>query len=114
LDDQLTHDRYQIDRHLHCRMGGGLERGIILGGRFLVRLRLVVFQNAADALRIPAIEIGGLLHDFQYRRGDTDLDQAGAPEGEHFVGRAGEVQRGDVDVGVSDDPRHATGRGGTP
>jgi hypothetical protein len=47
-------------------------------------------------------------------RGDTDLDQTGAPEGEHLVGRAGEVQRGDVDVGVGDDPRHTTGRGGTP
>jgi hypothetical protein len=45
-------------------MGGGLARGLILGDRFLVRLRLVVLQNATDALRIPAVGICGLLHDF--------------------------------------------------
>ncbi len=31
-----------------------------------------------------------------------------------LVGRSGEVERGDVDVGIGNDPRHATGCGETP
>jgi hypothetical protein len=49
-------------------VGGRLVRGLILGDRFLVRLRLVVLQNAADALRIPPVGISRLLHDFLLRR----------------------------------------------
>src|SRR5881628_117257 len=47
-------------------------------------------------------------------RRDIDLDQTNATEGEYLIGHAGEIQRGDVDVGVGNNPRHATGRDETP
>src|SRR5881628_516079 len=46
----------------------------------------------------------------------TDLieDCTSTTEAEYLIGHAGEIQRGDVDVGVGNNPRHATGRDETP
>jgi hypothetical protein len=40
---------------------------------------------------------------FEDRRRDEDFDDAGAAEGKHLVGGAGEVQGGAIDVGVGND-----------
>ena len=50
----------------------------------------------------------------QDRRRDENFDGAGATEGQDLVRCAGEVQCGDVDVGVSDNAGGTTGRGGPP
>src|SRR6185369_10709401 len=49
-------------------MRGGLEGSFVLGNRLLSRLRLVVFQNTANALRVPPVGISRLFHDFLLRR----------------------------------------------
>src|SRR5207249_8289781 len=80
LCDQLTDHRDQLDRHLHDGVGGRLISGLIFGDRFLIRLRLVVLQNATHALRIPAVGEFRLLHDFLLRRRRSALN-ALAPSG---------------------------------
>ena len=47
---------------------------------------------------------------FQYRLRDEPVDPASSGECEYLIGHSAEVEGGDVDVGVSDDPEHSAFR----
>jgi hypothetical protein len=54
LRNELSDDWDELGGHLHHGAGGGLIRRLVLGYRFLVGLRFVVFENATNALLVPA------------------------------------------------------------
>src|SRR2546426_4249282 len=97
LCDELSYRRHQIDRHLHGGVGGCLIRGFVFRDRFLIQLRLVVLQDVTNALRIPAVGIVRLRHDFLLRRRRSAL-VALAPSGYAVITKteSGTVSDGDA------------------
>src|SRR5438128_834654 len=57
----------EIDRDLHRRVGRRFERRLVLGHGLLVRLRIVMREDAADALFIPMFRKIRRLHGFLRR-----------------------------------------------
>src|SRR6266849_7075455 len=53
--EQLANRRHQFGRHDHDGLSLGFIGGLVLGDGFLLGLVLVVIQDLADALFIPAL-----------------------------------------------------------
>src|SRR2546425_3467821 len=70
-------------------------------------------NECADTARPPCgpLELANqnALDLFEDRRGDEECDYLAAAESEDLIGDAAEVQGGDVDVGVGDNPDHLAG-----
>src|SRR5437867_383515 len=77
LCDQLTHSWHEFYGHLHRSVRRRLVGGLILSDRLLIGLRLVVLQNATNALLVPTIWICRLPHCCLLRRRRSALSALG-------------------------------------
>src|SRR5439155_25842094 len=68
LRDHLANYQHEIDRHFHRSMGSRLVGGFVFGDGLLIRLRLVVLQNASNTFLVPANGVPWLLHCVLLRR----------------------------------------------
>ncbi len=90
LGDEFPHGRYEVNRNLHRRARGGLERGLVFGDRRLVALGLAVLKEAPHADLIPTgWELALLSHGFLLRRRRSRSLGLGAKEERDRAQRGG-------------------------
>src|SRR2546425_4812102 len=77
LCNQLTHRRHELDRHVHRSVRRRLVGGFIFRYRFFIGLGLVMLQNTAHALFVPASGIFRLPHCRLLRRRRSALSALG-------------------------------------